>query len=75
MQIFVNMLRGGINFNKKKFLFAQDVEIKLAKDSIVLAASMTESIMNFPAPKNITEASAFFCLVEQVSFSFLNVLI
>ena len=34
------------------------------------AASMTESIMNFPAPKNITQARAFFGLVEQVSFTF-----
>lgn len=31
---------------------------------------MTESIRNFPAPKNITEARAFFGLVEQVSFAF-----
>ena len=31
---------------------------------------MTVSIRNFPAPKNITQAKAFFGLVEQVSFAF-----
>ena len=31
---------------------------------------MTESIRNFPAPKNITQARAFFGLVEQVSYTF-----
>ena len=43
--------RGGINFNKKKFVFAQDqveyVGFKLTKDSIFPADSMTESIRNF----------------------------
>ena len=66
--------RGGINFNKKKFRFCEDeveyVGFKLTKDSIVPADSMTESIRNFPAPKNITEARAFFGLVEQVSWAF-----
>ena len=66
--------RGGINFNKKKFRFAQDeveyVGFKLTKDSIVPADSMTESIRNFPATKNITEARAFLGLVEQVSWAF-----
>ena len=62
----------GINFNKKKFGFAQDeveyVGFKLTTDSIVPADSMTESIRNFSEPKNITEARAFFGFVEQVSF-------
>ena len=31
---------------------------------------MTESIRNFPAPKNSTEARAFFGLVKQVSWAF-----
>ena len=65
--------RGGINFNRKKFRFAQEeveyVRFKLTKDSIVTADSMTESIRNFPAPKNITQARAFFGLVEQISFA------
>ena len=66
--------RGGINFNRNKFRFAEDeveyVGFKLTKDSIVPADSMTESIRNFPAPRNITHARAFFGLVEQVSFCF-----
>ena len=43
---------------------------KLTTDSIVPANSMTESIRNFLAPRNITDARAFFGLVEQVSFAF-----
>ena len=74
MQIYIYLLRGGINFNKKKFRFAQDeveyVGFKLTKDSIVPANRMTENIRNFPAPKNITYVRAFFGLVEQVSFAF-----
>ena len=62
--------RGGINFNKKKFRFAQDevdyVGFTLTKDVIKPADSMTESNRNFPAPTNITQARAFFGLVEQV---------
>ena len=42
----------------------------MKNDSIVSADSMTESIRNFSAPKNIIGAKAFFGLVEQVSFSF-----
>ena len=56
--------KGGTNFNKKQFWFAQDeveyVGFKLTKDSIVPADSMTESIRNFPAPRNITDSRAFF---------------
>ena len=66
--------RGGINFNKKKFRFSQDevdyVGFTLTKDAIKPAESMTESIRNFPAPKNITQVRAFLGLVEQVSFAF-----
>ena len=66
--------RGGINFNKQKFKFAEDtvdyVGFTITKDEIRPAAEMTESIRNFPAPKNISEARSFFGLVEQVSFAF-----
>ena len=50
--------RGGINFNKQKFKFAENivdyVGFQITKDEIRPAAAMTESIRNFPAPKNIT---------------------
>ena len=66
--------RGGINFNKQKFRFAENVVdyvgFTLTQDEIKPAAAMTESIRNFPAPKNITQARAFFGLVEQVSYAF-----
>ena len=66
--------RNCVNFNKQKFRFAEDVVdylgFTLTSDEIKTAASMTESIRNFPAPKNITQAMAFFGLVEQVLFTF-----
>ena len=46
------------------------VGFTLTKDEIRPAAAMTESIRNFPAPKNITQARTFFGLVEQVSYAF-----
>ena len=46
------------------------VGFTITLDEIKPAAAMTESIRNFPAPKNITQARAFFGLVEQVSFAF-----
>ena len=55
--------RGGINFNKKKYKFAEDVvnyiSFTITRDEIKPAAVMTESIRNFQAPKNITQARAF----------------
>ena len=66
--------RNGINFNKKKFRFAQDqvdyVGFTLTEDSIRPGDRMTELIRNFHAPKNITQARAFFGFMEQVSFAF-----
>ena len=46
------------------------VGFTLTRDEIRPAESMTESIQNFPSPKNITQARAFFGLVEQVGFAF-----
>ena len=58
--------RGGINFNRQKLRFAEDeveyVGFTLTRDKIKVTASMTESIRNFHAPKNITQARAFFWL-------------
>ena len=66
--------RGGINFNKQKHRFAENiveyVGFTHTRDEIRPTAAMTESIRNFPAPKNITQARAFFGFLEQVSFAF-----
>ena len=63
--------RNGVNFNKQIFRLAEDVVdyvgLTLTRDEIQPATEMTKSIRNFPAPKNITQARAFFGLVEQVS--------
>ena len=51
-----NCSRSGINFNKQKFKFAEDivdyVGFTLTRDEIRPAAAMTESIRNFPATKD-----------------------
>ena len=66
--------RNCVNLNKQKFRFAEDVvdyvSFTLTPDEIQPAAAMTESIRNFPTPKNILQARAFFGLVEQVSYAF-----
>ena len=46
------------------------VDLKLSKGAIIPADSMTDSIQNFPEPRNITDARAFLVFVEQVSFEF-----
>ena len=55
--------RSGINFNKKKFRFAEDtvdyVGFTLTRDEIKPAESMTESIQNFPAPKILLKLEHF----------------
>ena len=43
---------------------------RIAKDVIIPADSMTASIRNFPQPRNISDARAFFGLVEPISFAF-----
>ena len=66
--------RNGVNFIKQKFRFAEDVVdyfgFTLTPDEIRPAAAMTSSIRNFSAPKNISQARAFFGLVEKVSYTF-----
>ena len=49
---------------------ADYVGFTLTPDKIQLAAEMTEYIRNFPAPKHITQARAFFGLAEQVLYAF-----
>ena len=55
--------RNRVNFNKQKFRFVEDVVdyvgFTLTPDEIRPAAAMTESIRNFPAPKNITQLGHF----------------
>ena len=46
------------------------VGFTLTQDDMRPAAAMIEYVRNFPAPKNITQARAFFGLVEEVSYAF-----
>lgn len=66
--------RNGIVFNPDKFKFACD-EVEFAgfiitADGIKPSKKMTEAILNFPTPTNITGVRSWFGLVNQVSYAF-----
>ena len=64
----------GIVFNPDKFHFACD-EVEFAgflvtTDGVKPTKKMTESILHFPTPTNITDVKSWFGLVNQVSYAF-----
>ena len=66
--------RNGIAFNPDKFQFAEnEVEFagfSITADGVKPTKRMTEAILNFPTPTNITGVRSWFGLVNQVSFAF-----
>ena len=64
----------GITLNPSKFQFAQDsVEfagLTITNESIKPCKKFLDSIQNFPAPKDITGARAWFGLVNQGAYTF-----
>ena len=67
--------RNGIVFNPDKFHFAED-EVEFAGFQITADGvkttkkKMTEAILNFPTPTNITGIRSWFRLINQVSYAF-----
>ena len=66
--------RNGIIFNPDKFQFARD-EVEFASflimtNSVKPTKKMTEAILYFPTPTNITGVRSWFRLVDQVSYTF-----
>ena len=66
--------RNGITLHPRKFQFAQDVVdfsgLTVTMDSIKPQQKFLNSILQFPTPKDITGARAWFGLVNQGSYAF-----
>ena len=64
----------GMVFSPQKFRFARrEVEFAgflITENGIKPAAKYTESIRNFPTPKNITEVRSWYGLINQVDYCF-----
>ena len=66
--------RHGVILNPSKFVFAQDTvefaSFEITPTSVRPCHKSIEAILNFPAPKNITDMRSWFGLVAQVSYAF-----
>ena len=66
--------KNGITLNPKKFQFAQDeVEfagLAITQTNVKPSTKFLDSINNFPRPKDITGARAWFGLVNQGAYAF-----
>ena len=71
---FIICAKNGVILNSEKFQFCQqEVEfagLTVTQDSIKPSQKLVNSIMQFPNPKNISDARAWFGLVEQGSWAF-----
>ena len=74
LEYITHRARNGIVFNPDKFQFAEDeVEFagfRITADSVKPTKKMTEAILKFPTPTNITGIRSWFGLVNQVSYAF-----
>ena len=66
--------KNGITLNPEKFVFGRaEVEFAgftITKDNVRPCAKYLQAILNFPRPRNITDARSWFGLVNQVSYAF-----
>ena len=66
--------RNGITLNPSKFTFAADtVEFagfEISPESVRPSARFINAILDFPTPKNITDARSWFGVINQVSYAF-----
>ncbi|MEE4247997.1 MAG: reverse transcriptase family protein, partial [Kangiellaceae bacterium] len=66
--------RNGITLNPTKFTFAADtVEFagfEISLETVRPSQQFSQAIMNFPTPKNITDARSWFGVINQVSYAF-----
>ena len=62
-------MRNGIILNKHKFQFSKDnfqfVGLQVSSSSVMPSDKLLNSIRNFPVPKDISGARAWFVLVNQ----------
>ena len=66
--------RNGIILNKEKFQFCQDTVLfaglQVSSSSVMPSDKLLNSIRNFPVPKDISGARAWFGLVNQGAYAF-----
>jgi hypothetical protein len=66
--------KNGITLNPSKFTFAADtVEFagfEISLDSVRPSKRFLKAIMDFPTPKNLTDARSWFGIINQVSYAF-----
>ena len=66
--------KNGITLNPEKFVFSScEVEFagfSITMDSVRPCTKYLQAILDFPRPKNITDARSWFGLVNQVSYAF-----
>ena len=66
--------RAGLIFNSEKFQFASDTVdfagLEITSTGVRPSKKILESILQFPAPANISEVRSFFGLVNQVNYAF-----
>ena len=66
--------KAGLIFNSDKFQFGKDTVdfagLEVSMDGVRPARKFLESIRTFPRPESISEARAFFGMINQVSYSF-----
>ncbi|KAK3690844.1 hypothetical protein RRG08_021543 [Elysia crispata] len=66
--------RNGITLNPKKFQFAQDTVkfagLTVTPTNVKPSSKFIDSIKYYPKPTDITDAHAWFCLVNQGAYAF-----
>ena len=66
--------RQGITLNPEKFVFGQDIVefagFEITPNSVRPCMKYLQAILDFPAPKNLTDVRSWFGLVNQVSYTF-----
>ena len=65
---------GGCTFNPKKFQFGSKevnfLGFLITEEGVKPTQEFTDSILNFPTPKNLTDIRSWFGCINQISYSF-----
>lgn len=74
MEYITHCGKNGVEFNPDKFYFAENMvelaEFLVTADGVKPKKKMTEAILQFSTPTNITSIRSWFGLVNQVSYAF-----
>ena len=65
---------GGIVFNPKKFVFAEEevdyLGFRLTKEGLKPTSEFLNNIRSFPSPKSLTDVRSWYGAINQISYSF-----